>query len=98
MFELAFRFLLKKRKKTDKHKTTNNSLCCGFLVGIHLICLINKLSDICKLLLKQLSVLLPLAFLDQERHKKPTVISYSMRLEGSGHNIPVLTFKGMLIS
>lgn len=41
---------------------------------------------------------LPFAFPDQERYEKPTVISYPMQPDGSGHNIPGLTSKGMLIS
>lgn len=59
--------------------------------------MINKLLNIFKLLFKCFSVLLPFAFLDQEGYKKPTNFSLSA-IEGSSHNIPVLTFKGMLIS
>lgn len=94
MFELAFIFLFQTNKKKP------NSLCLFFffLVGIHLICVMNKLLNIFKLLFKHLSVLLLFAFSDQERYKKPTVIFYSIQPEGSGQNIPVLTFKGMLIS
>lgn len=84
---------------SNKQKKTQQPLFVFFfLVGIHLICVINKLLNIFKLLFKHLSVLLLFAFSDQERYKKPTVIFYSIQPEGSGQNIPVLTFKGMLIS
>lgn len=43
-------------------------------------------------------MVLPFAFPDQERYEKLIVISYPMQFDGSGHNIPGLTSKGMLIS